>query len=433
MGMDRREFLGQAALASSVSLAGSILRAEEKPTSKPSEASPPDRVVIGIMGCQRGKALATQFATLPGVEIRYVCDVDQKRLASCADELSKSSKTPPKQIGDYRKILDDKEVDALICAAPNFWHATATIHGVQAGKHVYVEKPCCHTPREGELMVEAARKYNRAVQVGSQRRSGVGVNEAIRLLHAGEIGRVYAARAFYGADRKSIGIGKQVEVPAYLDYELWQGPAPRQPYVDNRVPYNWHWFWTYGNGELGNNGIHSLDLCRWGLGVDFPTRVTSAGGRYAFQDDQETPDTQSVSYEFPDRKMITWVGHSCNKHNEKDFVTFYGEKGSLRIGVEGGYTVFDENDKEVKKQNGTRGDIEHMQNFLSAIREGKPLALNAEIAEGYKSTLLCLLGNIAHRTGGVINCDPKNGHILNNPDAMKLWEREYAPGWELKV
>lgn len=425
MGMGRRVFIGRAAAtAGAIGFSSSLLRAAD---------SPANRVVIGIMGLERGRALAKSFDSLPGVEIRYVCDVDQNRLTRAKEEFTKPGKSYPEAVGDYRKILDDKEVDALVCAAPNFWHATATIHGVQAGKHVYVEKPCCHTPREGELMVEAARKYNRAVQVGSQRRSGTTVTEAMALLHAGELGRVYTARAFYGADRKSIGIGKEVPIPQTLDYELWQGPVPRRPYVDNRVPYNWHWFWHYGNGELGNNGIHSIDLCRWGLGVDFPVRVTSAGGRYCYQDDQETPDTHTACFEFEDRKLITWVGHSCNKHNEKDFVTFYGDKGALKIGVEGGYTLFDANDKEIKKQQGTRGDIEHIQNFLAAIRDDKPLSLNAEIEKGYKSTLLCLLGNIAHRTDRALTCDPKTGHVMNNPEAMKLWEREYAPGWELKV
>jgi predicted dehydrogenase len=331
-------------------------------------------------------------------------------------------------------MLEDPELDVLICAAPNFWHATATIHGLQAGKHVYVEKPCCHTPREGELMIEAARKYGKVVQVGTQRRSSPGIIEAMRLLHEGAIGRVYSARAFYASARKSIGIGKPAEAPARLNYDLWQGPAPRKPYLDNRVPYNWHWFWHWGNGELGNNGVHTIDLCRWGLQVDFPIRVTSSGGRYHFQDDQETPDTQAVSFEFADRKLITWVGHSCNRHDDDDFITFYGDNGSLRLSDQGGYVLFDEADKEVKKSSdASRGDIEHIDNFLAAVRDNKPENLNCEIAVAFPSTLLPLLGNIAHRTGRALKCDPANGHILNDEEAAALWYREYEPGWELKV
>ncbi len=434
MGIDRREFLSRATMAGAVGLTtklgGDFVLAEE--TAK--EGAPMKKVVVGVMGLSRGRALATQFASRPEVEVRYVCDVDQERAANCQEELEKTGAGKPQAIGEYKKILEDPEVDALICAAPNFWHATATIHGLQGGKHVYVEKPCCHTPREGELMIEAAKKYGKVVQVGTQRRSSPGIMQAMQLLHEGGIGRVYAARAFYSSARKGIGIGKPAEPPARLNYELWQGPAPRKPYLDNRVPYNWHWFWHWGNGELGNNGVHTIDLCRWGLGVDFPVRVTSSGGRYHFEDDQETPDTHAVGFEFADRKLITWTGHSCNRHDDDDFVTFYGDKGALRLGDTGAYTVYDLADKEIGKFGATsRGDLEHIDNFLSAVRENKGEVLNCGIEEAYPSTLLALLGNIAHRTGRTLNCDPTDGHILKDEEAMALWEREYAPGWELKI
>lgn len=431
MDLDRREFLERAALVGATAglaganLTGSFLSAED---------NPPAKVVVGVMGLSRGRALASQFSTRPEVEIRYVCDVDQERASNCAEELIKTGKAKPQQIGDYHKMLEDPELDVLICAAPNFWHATATIQGLQAGKHVYCEKPCCHTPHEGELMIEAARKYGKVVQIGTQRRSSPGTIEAIQLIHDGAIGRAYAARAFYSSARKSIGIGKPANPPENLNYELWQGPAPRKPYLDNRVPYNWHWFWHWGNGELGNNGVHTIDLCRWGLQVDFPIRVTSSGGRYHFEDDQETPDTQAVGYEFADRKLITWEGLSCNRHDADDFITFYGDKGSLRLGDHGDYILFDEADKEVKKSAGSsRGDIEHIDNFLAAVRANDREILNCEIAEAFPSTLLPLLGNIAYRTGRTLNCDGSNGHILKDDEAMAFWNREYAPGWELKV
>jgi len=422
----RREFLGK-------SVAGAAGLAVSSAAVSVANEKTPDVVVIGVMGMSRGRALATQFAQQPGVEVRYSCDVDTERAAAGADAVEKTGAPRPQAIGDFRKILDDKEVDALVCAAPNHWHAPATILACSAGKHVYVEKPCSHNPREGELMVAAARKYSRAVQLGTQRRSGPGFRTAMQMLQDGKIGRVYAARAYYASARGSIGVGKKADVPGRLDYELWQGPAPRMEYVDNRVHYNWHWSWHWGNGELGNNGVHTLDLCRWGLGVDYPARVTSNGGRYRFDDDQQTPDTHAVGFEFDDEKLITWQGLSCNRDREGKTAVFYGENGSMELAGGGECTFFDVKNKEIEKIGGTRGDTEHIVNFLSAIRDDQPLSLNAEIEGGHKSTLLCHLGNIAHRTGRTITCDTSNGHILDDSEAMALWQREYEPGWEPKV
>jgi predicted dehydrogenase len=424
--LGRRDFLARSAATGAVAglALGSFLAAEDAPSK---------RVVVGVMGLSRGRALAVSFAQQPGVEVRYVCDPDSTRAGSCAEALRSGGQQTPQAIADFRRILDDAEVDVLVCAAPNHWHAPATIMGCAAGKHVYVEKPCSHNPHEGELSIQAARKHRRAVQMGSQRRSGPGTIEAMRKLHEGVIGRVYLVRAWYNNLRGSIGIGKPTAVPDHLDYELWQGPAPRQPYLDNRIPYNWHWFWHWGNGELGNNGVHTLDLCRWGLGVDYPVRVVSSGGRYRWVDDQETPDTHTVAFEFEGSKQITWEGLSCNRHGT-GFVTFYGEGGALDLESNGTYTVFDERDKEVEKvPSASVGEIEHIVDFLRAIRNDDPLRLNAEIETGHKSTLLCHLGNIAHRTGRTLNCDSANGHIQGDDDAMQLWRREYADGWEPKV
>jgi predicted dehydrogenase len=423
--MNRRTFFGTAA-ASGLAAGGLWSAAVQG-----AEAS--KTVVAGVMGMSRGRSLAASFATQPGVVIKYVCDPEQSRADSAAKMLEGMAAKTPQVVSDFRRILDDVEVDVLICAAPNHWHAPATILACAANKHVYVEKPCSHNPYEGELMVQAARKYKRAVQMGAQRRSSPGTIEAMQKLHEGIIGRVYLVRSWYNNLRASIGTGKATAVPAGLDYDLWQGPAPRTPYVDNRIPYNWHWFWHWGNGELGNNGVHALDLCRWGLGVDFPTRVTSSGGRYRWEDDQETPDTHTVCLEFEGRRQITWEGLSCNKHDGK-FVTFYGENGALALEGNGTYTVFDAQDKEVGKfGTSSVGDNEHIVNLLDAIRNDQPLALNAEIAEGHKSTLLCHLGNIAHRTGRTLNCDAANGHIVGDDEAMQLWRREYEPGWEPKL
>ncbi|MAT13762.1 MAG: dehydrogenase [Planctomyces sp.] len=423
--LHRRQFLGQTALgAAGIAALNSTLASGAD--------AEQNKVVIGVMGMQRGSALATRFAKQPGVEVRYTCDTDSGRAESGASKVEQTGAPRPKAIGDFQEILNDPEVDALICAAPNHWHAPATILACAAGKHVYVEKPCSHNPWEGETMVQAARKHNRVVQMGSQRRSSENIKAAMEMMHNGAIGRVYSAKGYHSATRLSIGTGEPAEVPAELNYDLWQGPAPRTPYMDNRIHYNWHWFWHWGNGELGNNGVHSLDLCRWALQVDFPIKVTSAGGRYAFEDDQQTPDTHTVGFEFKDRKSITWEGLSCNGHNN-EFATFYGENGTIVIDANGNFTQYDKKDKVVLEQSGNKGDDEHIVNFLECVRNNEPLKLNAEIEEGHKSTLLCHLGNIAQRTGRTLHCNPENGHIIGDDTAMKYWKREYEPGWEPQV
>ncbi|MCI0641829.1 MAG: Gfo/Idh/MocA family oxidoreductase, partial [Gemmataceae bacterium] len=321
-------------------------------------------------------------------------------------------------------------VDIVVVATCNHWHAPGTIAACNAGKHVYVEKPCSHNPREGELMVQAARKHKRHVQMGNQRRSWPRVIEAMDELRKGVIGRVYFAQAWYTNNRPSIGRGKEGPPPKSLDYDLWQGPAPRRPYRSNYLHYNWHWFWHWGNGELGNNGVHSIDLCRWGLGVNYPIKATSAGGRYRYEDDQETPDTHVVSFEFEGRKMISWEGLSCSRPRPVDHVRFHGENGILSM-TDSEYVITDAARKEVRRVPIVTGDAMHVENFLNAIRNNT--RLNSEIEEGHKSTLLCHLGNIAQRTGRTLHCNAANGHIDNDKAAMGYWSREYEKGWEPRV
>jgi predicted dehydrogenase len=281
-------------------------------------------------------------------------------------------------------------------------------------------------------MVAAARRHERVVQLGTQRRSTPSVREAIERLRQGVIGRILLARGWYNNTRASIGVGKPVAVPTWLDYELWQGPAPERRYRDNVVHYNWHWFWHWGTGELGNNGIHALDVCRWGLDVDYPIRVTSGGGKYRYEDDQETPDTHLATFDFGG-KSITWEGRSWHPRGFEGSgfgIAFYGEEGSLVLdGVN--YKVYDFKGKEVAQQQAKGGDHQHLQNFLDCIRSGK--RPNADIEEGHKSTLLCHLGNIAWRTGRTLHLDPKTHRIVNDPAAEAHWGREYRPGWEPKV
>ena len=420
--LNRRTFLGAAA-ATGIGL--SVARADEPAAS--------DKLVVGIMGTGgRGTDLAKTFAKQPGVTVGYLCDVDSSRVAKAAKAVEEVTKTAPKTVADFRRILEDKAVDILVVATCNHWHAPAAILGCASGKHVYVEKPCSHNPWEGEILVQTAHKFKRHVQMGNQRRSYDKVIEAMQLVREGTIGRAYLAQSWYTNNRPSIGKGKEADPPKELDYALWQGPAPAKPFHSNYLHYNWHWFWNWGNGELGNNGIHMLDLCRWGLGVDFPIRVASSGGRYRFEDDQETPDSHQVCFEFEGRKMATWEGLSCNQppDGQKADAIFYGDKGSLRI-AGSGYTIHDVKGKQIEKVAGTGGDNIHIANFLAAVRGSAKL--NSEIEEGYKSTLLCHLGNIAHRTGRTLRCSAKDGHILDDKDAQAFWKREYAKGWEPAV
>ncbi len=410
--------------------------------------SPNEKVVLGIMGTNsRGMFLAKSFAKLPNVEIGYICDVDSKVLDKTIAELQKLTGKKPTGFTDIRKLLEQKDFDGLVIAAPDHWHTPAAIMALQAGKHVYVEKPCSHNPREGELLVEASKKYNLKVQMGSQRRTFSNVKEMIARLHSGAIGRVYFARGWYVNNRKTIGHGTIVPVPPNLDFDLWQGPAPRRDYKSNLVHYNWHWFWNWGTGESLNNGTHELDVIRWGLGVDFPNEVVSSGGRFHFQDDWETPDTQTITYKFPNNTGCTWEGRSCNNYNSEGSgrgVVFYGDKGTIVYPGSNSYKIFDYDNKlisDVKDNtpydaNNTVSPTElldalHMQNFAEAIRGQEPI--NAPIAEGHKSTLLPQLGNIAYRVGRVLKCNPANGQILNDKQAMKLWGRQYEKGWEPKI
>ena len=408
-----------------------------------------DRIRIAVMGVNsRGLQLSNSFARQENCEIIYVSDVDSRAANKCIDSVEKLQNKRPEASPDFRKALEDKQLDAIVIATPDHWHAPAAILASKAGKHVYLEKPCSHNPREGELLVEATTRYKNIIQMGNQRRSFPNVIAAINELHAGVIGRVYFAKSWYADSRPSIGQGKETSVPAWLDYELWQGPAPRVTYRDNVIHYKWHWFWHWGTGESLNNGTHFVDLARWGLGVDYPVRVSSSGGRYHYNDDQETPDTQVITMEFGNNTSMVWEGRSCNGYpieGKAVGVIFYGEKGTLSIS-ENTYKIFDLGNKLVKDVNNTTaitanakdktnpspgGDSLHILNFLDAIRTGR--RLNAEILGGHQSTLLVQLGNISLRTGKTLNIDPANGHIKDDPVSMKYWSREYQPGWEPEV
>jgi predicted dehydrogenase len=422
---NRRTFLKQTTTAGAAlafyGAAGTFTRAE----------SPNNRMRIAVMGCQRGLDLMRSALSIPNTELVYICEVDTDRMAKGMRTAATKQKAVPKAAPDIRRLVEAGDFDALFVAAPNHWHAPATILACAGGKHVYVEKPCCHNPWEGETMVKAARKHHRIVQMGNQRRSWPVLIEAVEKMRNGAIGKLLFARSWYNNERGSIGIGKRVPVPARLDYDLWQGPAPERPYKDNLIHYNWHWHWHWGNAELGNNGIHALDLARWGLGVGLPKRVSCGGNRYRYRDDWETPDTTIASYDYG-HCGISWDASSClpRPQEKLPFASFYGENGTLE-NHGGGYKIYDLKGKLVEEKDGPGGEQGHIENFFDAIREGKKQ--NSEIQEGFTSTMLCHLGNMAYRTASTLDVDPDNGHVKDNRHAMKLWKRDYRRGWEPKV
>ena len=391
------------------------------------------KVRVGVMGLSRGLGHVRGLLGVDDVEVAYVCDVDKERVVRGQKQVEKLQEAPAKGVTDFRRMLDDKELDAITIAAPNFWHAPATILACAAGKHVYVEKPGSQNAAEALLMVKAARKHKRSVQMGNQRRSYEKVAEAVQRMKEGVIGKVYSGRCWYTNTRPSIGRGKKSAVPANLDYELWEGPVPHAPYKSNLVHYNWHWRWNYGGGEMANNGVHSLDIVRWALGVDYPTRATYTGARYHHDDDQETPDTGDAQFDFGHCTAI-WSGSSCHRRawEGNPFAAVYGDGGSIVFSGGNSYTIYDTKGKELEKQGGPGGDVHHFRNFIESFRSGTQL--NAEIEDAQTSTMLCHLANISYRTGRTVEFDSKAKEISNSCKSCdSLWGREYRKGWEPKA
>jgi len=400
--------------------------------------------IVGLWG--RGTALAANFARLSECEVATVCDCDRKAIDKCVDAVKKENNKTPKGEKDFRVSLADKDIDAVVIAMPDHWHTPAALLALQAGKHVYLEKPVSHNPREGEMLIEATAKYGKVVQVGNQRRSWPNLIEAIQAIHDGVIGKVHSGKMWYANTRAPIGTGKIVAAPEWLDWNAWQGPAPRTAYRDNVVHYNWHWFWHWGTAESGGNGVHMVDLLTWGMNLKYPKKINSVGGRFYHNDDWETPDTQIISLEY-DQAVLYLEANSCNGKRTEDTsvgVIFYGDKGSLLITGGNEYTIFDQRNRVVKEAKSNIGfeqgntvnpsqqlDAIHFQNFFDAIHKGTPLACTAEM--GHQCTALMLLGNIALRTGRTLNLNTDNGHIIGDNDAQRFWGRDYEPGWEPKV
>ena len=403
-------------------------------------ASPNDTVRIACVGLRgRGKSHMQAYTSLPNVDLVALCDIDDSVMATANKFVTDKRGKAPATYTDLRKLLEDKSIDAISIATPNHLHTLQTVWACQAGKDVYVEKPCSHDMYEARQIVGAARKYNRIVQQGSQSRSNIALQEAVQKMREGAIGDVYHARGLCYKWRNTIGRKPEEAVPAGVDYDLWLGPAPKRAFTQNRFHYNWHWMWDYGNGDLGNQGIHEIDIARWGLGVKYPTKVSAIGGHFMFDDDQETPNTLAVSYEFNEggkKKMMTfdvrhWITnqeaeiHDFDKSVKSNSIgnLFYGANGYLAID---GYTKYwsyigkEQTPGPARKDGG-----DHFENFLNAVRSRNRSELTAEIEEGAISTTLVHLANISYKLGRTVNFDEATYSCPGDKEATALFRRDY--------
>jgi predicted dehydrogenase len=433
----RRDFLQSAAVA------GAALA-----LSPPTSAAESRKVVLGIigpggMGMNHVRALLKR----PDIEIAYVCDVDKNRLATAAKTVEEGSKKAPKAVGDMRTLLDDKAVDAVFIATPDHWHSPAAILALDAGKHVYVEKPMSHNIREGRLLADAVKRSGKLLQVGTQSRSTAVVREAMQRLKDGEIGEVLVAKAWNSQLRKNIGKTKPGNPPEYLDYENWCGPAPVVPYRTNMLPGIWRWWRDFGCGDIGNDGVHDIDVAVWGLGVTtHPSRITCLGGKYFFDDDQQFPDTQYAVFEYGVggqpfqsdvegvhivRKQLIFEQRIWSPYVQEGYengAAFYGTKGMLIIGHSVGWKLYGPKNKPIAEKTGKADLVAHHSNFIDAVR-GDAKTLNADVMAGHLAAALVHLANIGARVNKVLEFDPKTETITNDTEANGMVKRKYREHW----
>jgi len=440
----RRDFIKKSALAT----AGFSFASAASAASYNRIIGANDRVNLAIWGTgRRFGAYQDILGKKYNVQLTYVVDVKKSQLEKAAERLKKSISYKPKFIENLQESLDSKDVDAVINATPDHWHAPGAWKAMEAGKHVYVEKPCSHNPWEGELLVYFRDKFNRVVQMGNQQRSSGHTQEIIKEIHNGIIGNPYKAVAYYNSGRGEVPRQVKQAPPSDLNWDLFQGPAPRRPYTHDTWDYNWHWYgWDYGTAESGNNGTHELDVARWALQVNYPNKVMVDSLKGHFVDDGwEMYDTMYATFKFDDNKVINWDGKSRNRYDTYvggRGTVIYGSEGTVRVD-RGKYELYDRSGKLVKEATsggneggmalGGGGDMStnHLHNFFQTIR-GED-TLNAPIDEGAKSVHLCHLANISSRLNDKsLDVDVNNGHIFDR-EAMKLWKREYAPGWDPKV
>jgi predicted dehydrogenase len=448
MKTNRRDFLKKAATgAAGITIAPTVMGMPAKSYSRILGAS--DRLNIALMGC--GRRVSAYYSTLRNknnnVDVAYICDVMKKNREKVAKDLSGKVSGKAELINDFHQALNDSKVDAIFVAAPDHWHAPATWIAMQAGKNVYIEKPCSHNPRENELLLYFEKKYGKVVQMGNQQRSAKETIEIINEIHKGVIGDVYRAVAFYTNSRGEVIVPKKAAPPDGLDWTLWQGPAPHEDYRHDTWNYNWHWYgWNWGTAEAGNNGTHELDVARWALDVKYPEHVDVQAAKYNFlKDGWEMYDTMDATFIFPGNRVIKWDCESRNGYSTYGSdrgTVIYGNNGSVFVN-RGGYKLFDRSGKMIRENKssgneagnalGGGGDMTdtHIVNFFDNIR-GKANKLNSPLEIGTISQMLVHYANISYRTGKSFDVDTDTGKIFDR-EAMKLWDREYEPGFEPKM
>jgi predicted dehydrogenase len=413
--VDRRTFLfSGAALASRASVSAN------------------DRVAVGVIGVRgRGGALTAELSALPDVDIPYVCDVDARVFVRAVKAVTAGKGKAPATVADLRRILDDRSIDAVVIATPDHWHAPAALMACQAGKDVYVEKPVSHNIAEGRVLVETARRHKRVVQAGMQARSRPQVLRAMEYIKSGKIGKVLAAKAWNIQQRVDIGHRPDTPVPPQVDYDTWVGPAPFLPFNENRFHDKWHWHWNFGTGDMGNDGIHQLDMARWALDAGMPDEVAGTAGKLFFKDDQQTPDTMNITFRYPGKMLIfemrIWNPYGMDE--QENGVAVYGSEGMVHVGRWGrnwGFKVYDAKGMLALNDQNPALDT-HPANFIQAVRSRK--TPNADIAEGHISSLHCHLGNIVARTGRQLKFDGATQSIVGDAEANRLCRREYRKHW----
>ena len=416
--MNRRYFFGAAAAGLSAARA---------------KAAAADKVNIGMIGVGgRGRGLLGIYSSLPDVNVTHLCDADQASLERADQVVVQSGSSKPKTTNDMRRLFDDAEVDAVVVATPDHWHAPATILACDAGKDVYVEKPASHNIREGRLMVDAARRNKRIVQVGTQSRSRPSTLKAMQIIKSGEIGDVVMAKAWDVQLRDDIGHKENSPVPEGVDYDTWLGPAPWIPFNENRFHYKWHWHWHFGTGDAGNDGAHQLDIARWALGVDYPKTAKGMGGKFFFDDDQQTPDTMNVTFDYGGKALI-WEMRIWNPYGmdgQENGVAVYGSEATVQIGRwdrRWGYKLFDHNGELVEHNDADDESDDHMRNFVECVRTRK--LPNADISIGHLSALHCHLANIVARTGRNVAFDQESELAIDDDEANLHVSRRYRTHW----
>lgn len=424
METNRRKFLTGVGAAAIATAARPILGANDRV----------NLAVIGLGG--RGKDHVNYYLKLPTAQITGLCDVNQAAVERAQAQVERAGQAKPKGYPEMRQVFDNKDIDAVSMATPNHWHALGTIWACQAGKHVYVEKPACHNIYEGRKMVEAARKYNRCVQIGTQGRSMPHKRQAMDLLAKGEIGDVYMAKGLCFKRRKSIGHKENEPTPAGLNWDAFLGPAPLRPYNELRFRYNWHWFWDTGNGDIGNQGIHEMDVARWGLGVGIPETAFSTGGKYVYKDDQETPNTQLAALTYPGKELQFEVrgiltgpeGQLLMRSGFTIGDLFFGSEGWMNIDDASFQVYKGEKHEKTMEGKGPSEDLDttpHMQNFLDAVKANNPKGLNADVAIGVESAALVHYANISYRLGRKLKIDPATWRMVNDDEANQMLTRKY--------